>query len=40
MEYQKFTNFLDTTSDNVSRFITKKCVEAHDPSGSAEDSAK
>ena len=24
MEYQKITNLLDTTSDNVPRFITKK----------------
>ena len=24
MEYQKITNFLDTTSDNEPRFITKK----------------
>ena len=24
MEYQKIINLLDTTSDNVSRFITKK----------------
>ena len=40
MEYQKFTNLLDTTSDNVPRFITKKGVEAHDQSGSAEDRYK
>ena len=40
MEYQKFTNFLDTTSDNVPRFITKKWVEVHDQSGSAEDRYK
>ena len=33
MEYQKFTNLLDTTS----RFITKKWAEIHDQSGSAED---
>ena len=36
MEYQKITNLLDTTSDNVPRFITKKWVEVHDQSGSAE----
>ena len=33
MEYQKITNLLDITPDNVSRFITKKWVEAHDQSG-------
>ena len=33
MEYQKITNLLDTTSD---RFITKKWVEVHDQSCSAE----
>ena len=33
MEYQKITNLLSTTSDNVSRFITKKWVEFHDQSG-------
>ena len=37
MEYQKFTNLLDTTSDNVPTFITKKWVGVHDQSGSAED---
>ena len=31
---------LDTTSDNVPRFITKKWVEVHDLSGSAEDRYK
>ena len=31
---------LDTTSDNVPRFITKKSVEVHDQSGSAEDRHK
>ena len=40
MEYQKITNLLDTTSDNVPRFITKKWVEVHDQSGSAEDRYK
>ena len=33
MEYQKITNFLSTTSDNVPRFITKKWVDVHDHSG-------
>ena len=40
MEYQKITNLLDTTSDNVPRFITKKWVEVHDQSVSAEDRYK
>ena len=40
MEYHKITNLLDTTSDNVPRFITKKWVEVHDQSGSAEDRYK
>ena len=40
MEYQKFTNLLDITPDNVPRFITKKWVQVHDQSGSAEDSYK
>ena len=35
MEYQKITNLLDTCY-NVPRFITKKWVEVHDQSGSAE----
>ena len=40
MEYHKITNLLDTTSDNVPRFITKKLVEVHDQSGIAEDRYK
>ena len=41
MEYQKITNLLDATSDdNVTRFITKKWVEVHEQSGSAEDRYK
>ena len=40
MEYQKITNLLDTTSDNVPRFITKKWVEVYDQSGSAENRYK
>ena len=31
---------LDTTSDNVPRFITKKWIEVHDQSASAEDKYK
>ena len=37
MEYQKTTNLLGTTPDEVPRFITKKCLEFHDQSGIAED---
>ena len=40
MEQQKIENLLDTKSDNVPRFITKKWVEVHDQSGSAEDRYK
>ena len=40
MEYQEITNLLDTTSDNVPRFVTKKCVEVHYQLGSAEDRYK
>ena len=31
---------MDKTSDNVPRFVTKKWVEVHDQSGSAEDRYK
>ena len=33
MEYQKIISLLDTTSDNVPRFIAKKWIEVHDQSG-------
>ena len=33
MEYQKITNLLATTIDEISRFTTKKWVEVHDQSG-------
>ena len=36
MEYQKIENLLDTTSDNLRRFITKKQIEVHDHSGSLD----
>ena len=36
MKFQKTTNLLDTTSDNVPRFITIKWLEVHDQSSSAE----
>ena len=37
MEYHKITNLLHTTSDILPRFITKKWIDVHDQSGSAED---
>ena len=40
MEQQKITNLLDTKSDNVHRFITKRWLELYDHSGSAEDRYK
>ena len=40
MEYQKIINLLGTTLDEVPRFITKKWVEVHDQSGSADDRYK
>ena len=39
MEYHEITNLLGTTPDEVPRFITKKWIEVHDQSGSAEDDA-
>ena len=33
MEYQNIKKLLDTTSDSVSRFNTKKLIEVHDQSG-------
>ena len=33
MEYQKIVNLLDTKSDSVSKFVTKKWIEVHDQSG-------
>ena len=34
MEFQKLTNFLDTTSDNkdLPKFVTKKWIEVYDQS--------
>ena len=40
MEYQKITNLLGTTLDEVPRLITKKLVKVHDQSGSADDRCK
>ena len=40
MEYQKITILLGTTLDEIPRFITKKWVEVHDQSGSADDRYK
>ena len=40
MEYQKITNLIGTTPNEVPRFITKKWVEVHDQASSAEDRYK
>ena len=40
IEYQRITNLLGTTPDEVPRFITKKWVEVHDQFGNAEDRQK
>ena len=40
MECQKIINLLDTTSDNIPRFNTKKWIEVYDQSGNAEDRYK
>ena len=37
VEYHKITNLLDTTSNNLPKFITKKWIEVHDQSSSTED---
>ena len=40
MEYQKNTKLLGTKPDEIPKFITKKWVEVHDQSGSADDRYK
>ena len=40
MEYQKITNLLGNIPDKVPRFLTKKWIEVHDQSGTAEDRYK
>ena len=40
MEYQKITNLLGTTPNEMHRFITKKWAEVHDQSGKANDRYK
>ena len=40
MEYQKTTNLLGSTPNEMPRFITKKWVEVHDQSGGANDRYK
>ena len=37
MEYKKTKSLLDSTSDNIPRFVTKKWIEVRYQSGSAED---
>ena len=40
MEYQKITDLLGNIPDKVPRFITKKWIEVHDQSGTAENRYK
>ena len=40
IEYQKITNLVGTTHDEVPRFITEKWIAVHDQSGNAEDRYK
>ena len=40
MEYQKITNLLGTTPNEMPRFITRKWVEVHDQSGEVNDRYK
>ena len=40
MEYQKITNLLGTTFDEIPRFIAKKWAKVYDQSGSADDRYK
>ena len=40
MEQQKITNLFGTTIGEIVRFVTKKWVEVHDQSGSADDRQK
>ena len=40
MEYQKIVNLLDTTSDKMPRFSTKKWIDVHDQSGTGKDRYK
>ena len=40
MEYQKVTNLLGTTPDEMPRFITKSWIEVRDQPGSSEDRYK
>ena len=40
MEFQKITDLVDTTFDNVPKFNTEKWIEVYDQSGNAEDRYK
>ena len=40
MEYQKITDLLGITLDEIPRFITKKWVKVNDQSGGADDRYK
>ena len=40
MKYEKMLNLLDTTANDVPRFITRKWIKVHDLSGKAEERYK
>ena len=40
MEYQKISNLLSTTLDEVPKFISKKWIKVHHQLGNAEDRYK
>ena len=40
MKYQKNKNLLGNMSDKVPRFLTKKWIEVHDQSGTADNRYK
>ena len=40
MEYQTITNLLGNIPDKVPRFVTKKSIDVHDQSGTAENRYK
>ena len=40
MEYQKIASLLGNIPDKVPRFITKKWIQVHDQSGTAENRYK
>ena len=40
MKHQKIVNLLDTTSNSVPRFVSKKRIEVYDQPGTTEDRHK